>query len=693
MNKKVLTVAVAVGLATSSAVNGASDQLIIKYKDGVDKAQKASVMAMANISAKASFQLKHKRFTFNDSQVVRLSKRHDEKALQAIIRRIQSDPDVDYVEVDRIMRATATANDQYYPSQWHYHDPVAGINLESAWDASTGAGVKVAVIDTGYLPHEDLAADIIGGYDFIADTATANDGDGRDGDASDPGDWYGVFDCGFNFDSRDSSWHGTHVAGTVAAVTNNSIGVAGIAHDAKVVPIRVLGKCGGYTSDIADGMVWASGGAVSGAPANAHPAKVLNLSLGGSGSCPTTTQNAVNTARSNGAVVVVAAGNSNSDVSGFTPGNCNGVISVAATNKQADRASYSNFGSLIDIAAPGGEGGQDGVASTLNDGTTTPANDIYAYYAGTSMAAPHVAGVAALMFAVNPSLTPDQVEQAIKDSARAFPGGSSCNTSNCGAGILDAAAAIAEVDDGNPPVNEAPTADFSYSCTNLECDFDATSSSDSDGNIVSYSWSFGGNGANASHTFGSAGTYSVTLTGTDDDGATDTATQSVTVSEEPQNQPPTASFTYSCTDLDCNFNGSSSSDSDGTISSYSWSFGGNGVTSNYTFASAGSYTVTLTVTDNDGATDSSTQTVTVTEPQPSDISLSVSRAWWGFYAVLNWDGASGSNVDIYRDGQLRTTTANDGAYSERVSRNRSYTYKVCESGSSTNCSDEVVSSR
>jgi serine protease len=690
MKKNFISIAVGIGLSATSTAYADSDQLIIKYQDGVDRAQKASAMAMANISAKASFQIQHKRFTFDRSQVVRLAKKYDDQALKSIIRRLEADPDIEYVEVDRILKAAATANDQYYSSQWHYHDPLAGINLETAWDSSTGAGVRVAVIDTGYLPHVDLADNIIGGYDFIVDTTTANDGDGRDSDASDPGDWYGTFECGLNFDSRDSSWHGTHVAGTVAALTNNSIGVAGIAHDAEVVPVRVLGKCGGYTSDIADGIVWASGGSVSGVPANSHPAKVLNLSLGGSGSCGATTQNAVNTARSNGAVVVVASGNSNSDVSGFTPGNCNGVISVAATNKQADRASYSNYGSLIDIAAPGGEGGQDGVASTLNDGTTTPANDVYAYYAGTSMAAPHVAGVAALMFSVNPNLTPDQVEQAIKDSARAFPSGSSCSTSNCGAGILDAAAAVAAVDDGNPPDNQPPVADFTFNCTDLSCNFDGSSSSDSDGTISSYSWSFGGTGVNASHTFASAGTYSVTLTVTDDDGATDTSTQSVTVSEEPENEPPTASFTFNCNDLSCNFDASSSSDSDGNISAYDWSFGAGGVTASHTFASAGSYSVTLTVTDNEGATDDVTQTVTVTEPEPSDITLSVSRAWWGYYAVLNWDGASGSSVDIYRNGQLRTSTANDGSYSEFVSR-VSYTYKVCESGSTTNCSDEVVS--
>lgn len=691
MNKKLSTIAVALSLATAASVYAESDQLIIKYKDGVDRAEKASVMAMANFSAKTSLQIQHKRFAFDHLHIVRLSKKHSRKTLSAIVKRLESDPDIEYVEIDRILQPAATANDQYYSSQWHYHDPVSGINLEAAWDLATGVGVRVAVIDTGYLPHEDLAANIIGGYDFINDVDTANDGDGRDSDASDPGDWYGTFDCGFNFDSRDSSWHGTHVAGTVAAVTNNSIGVAGIAHDAKVVPVRVLGKCGGYTSDIADGMVWASGGTVPGVPVNSHPAKVLNLSLGGSGSCQTTTQNAINTARSNGSVVVVAAGNSNSNVSGFTPGNCDGVISVAATNKQADRASYSNYGALIDIAAPGGEGGQDGVASTLNDGTTGPANDIYAYYAGTSMAAPHVAAVAALMYSVNANLTPDEVEQAIKSSAKAFPSGSSCTTSDCGAGMLDAAAAVAAVDSGNPPVNQPPVADFSYSCSNLDCSFDATASSDPDGTINSYSWSFGASGVTANHSFASAGTYTVTLTVTDNDGANDSVSQSITVTEAPQNQPPTASFTVSCSNLDCAFDATASSDSDGTITSYDWSFGATGANVDYTFPSAGSYTVTLTVTDNDGANDTSTQTVTVTEAEPSTINLSVSRAWWGFYAVLNWDGANGSNVDIYRNGQLRTSTANDGSYSERVSRRSSYTYKVCETGSTVNCSEEVVS--
>lgn len=610
MKKSIIALAVGISIASGVNAQPTSDQIIIKYKDGIDIEAKASSRAMLNMSARAAEQLQHRKFTFNHAQVIKLSEKQSHQQLQHLIERLNSDPDIEFAEIDVMVQPSATANDEHYPLQWHYHDPVAGINLENAWDSSTGAGATVAVLDTGYRPHVDLAANIIGGYDMIEDTFVANDGDGRDSDASDPGDWYEAFECGFNFTGRDSSWHGTHVAGTVAAVTNNSIGVAGIAYDAQVVPVRVLGKCGGYTSDIADGIVWASGGSVSGTPANSNPAQVLNLSLGGSGECGSVTQDAVNTARVNGAVVVVAAGNSNSDVSGFTPANCNGVISVAATNKQADRASYSNYGSLIDIAAPGGESGSDGVASTLNDGATTPGNDIYAYYAGTSMASPHVAGVAALMFAANGSLTPDEVEQAIKDSAKAFPGGSSCSTSNCGAGMLDAAAAVAAVGGSEPPQNEAPTAAFTYSCTDLNCDFDGSASSDSDGSIVSYDWSFGASGVNVSHTFASAGTYAVTLTVTDDDGATGTATQDITVTDS------------SGGDINLNASG---------------------------YKVKGRHTVDLT-----------------------------------------WSGATSTNVDIYRDGQLIATVVNSGAYTDSTNNRGqgSYSYQVCEEGSST-CSSEA----
>jgi serine protease len=228
------------------------------------------------------------------------------------------------------------------------------------------------------------------------------------------------------------------VAGTIAAVTDNGVGVAGVAYGSKIVVVRALGKCGGYDSDISDGIVWAAGGSVPGIPANAHPARVLNLSLGGYGACGTTYQNAINSARSRGAVVVVAAGNSADDASNYSPANCAGVIAVAATDRYGALAPYSNYGTAVQMAGPGGDmsnNGADGILSTLNTGLQGPVADSYAYYQGTSMASPHVAGVAALMLSVNPALTPSQLAVRLRSSARPFPQ-SSCT--GCGAGIVDA---------------------------------------------------------------------------------------------------------------------------------------------------------------------------------------------------------------------------------------------------------------
>jgi serine protease len=335
------------------------------------------------------------------------------------------------------MHIQFSPNDSSYASQWHYYESTGGLNLPTAWDKATGSGVVVAVIDTGFRPHADLAANLLTGYDMISDATVGNDGDGRDGDASDPGDWTSG-QCGT---AQSSSWHGTHVAGTIAAVTNNGSGVAGVAFGAKVVPVRALGTCGGYTSDIADGIVWASGGTVSGVPGNANPARVINMSLGGGGACDFTTQSAIDGARSRGTVVVVAAGNSNTDASGFSPANCAGVVSVASVDRNGSKAYYSNFGSSVDVAAPGGDvttGSGNGVLSTLNTGSTTPGSDTYAYYQGTSMASPHVAGVAALMLSANGGLSADDVEAQLKSTARGFPG----TCASCGTGIVDANAAV-----------------------------------------------------------------------------------------------------------------------------------------------------------------------------------------------------------------------------------------------------------
>ena len=437
----------------SAAAPTTTDRIIVKYRDGsTTQMQAASTnsralqrqSALDSSGARFNVRMTHLRGTALGANVLRLDHHMTNADAAALARDIAAaDPDVEYAEPDRILRPMFTPNDTYYASQWHYYESTAGLNLPAAWDLSTGTGIVVAVIDTGYRPHADLAANIVPGYDFITDTAVSNDGNGRDADASDPGDAIVAGECGSGYPTQDqsSSWHGTHVAGTIAAVTNNGTGVAGVAFGAKVQPVRVLGKCGGYTSDIADAIIWASGGTVSGVPANTTPARVLNLSLGGSGTCDTTTQNAINSARSRNAVVVVAAGNSNANAANYSPASCTGIVTVAAVNRSGGRAYYSNYGSVVEVAAPGGDmtsAAANGILSTLNAGTTTPGADVYAYYQGTSMATPHVAGVVALMLAKNASLTPDQVITMLQSTARAFP----ATCSQCGAGIVDAAAAV-----------------------------------------------------------------------------------------------------------------------------------------------------------------------------------------------------------------------------------------------------------
>jgi serine protease len=443
-------------VAQRVAASDLTDRIIVKYKDESAPVVVRGAKGMAAVARSAAplaaarkaivdragqqfgMLLKESHSIATGARIFKLDRKvslADAAKLAADLK--SRDASVEYAEPDRMMHPLFTPNDSMYSQQWDYFEATGGMNLPAAWDKSTGTGIRVAVIDTGYRPHADLSGQILAGYDFISDTAVSNDGNGRDSDASDPGDWVTAGECGSGQPAENSSWHGTHVAGTIAALTNNGTGVAGIAYGAKIVPVRVLGKCGGYTSDIADGIIWASGGTVSGVPSIAARAQVINMSLGGGGACDTTTQNAINSARSRGTVVVVAAGNESQNASNSNPANCAGVIAVAATNRSGGRASYSNYGTIVDVAAPGGDNG-DGILSTLNAGTTSPGADSYASYMGTSMATPHVAGVVALMLAKNPALTPDDVEARLKSSARPFP--ASC--SGCGAGIVDASAAI-----------------------------------------------------------------------------------------------------------------------------------------------------------------------------------------------------------------------------------------------------------
>ncbi|TBR10338.1 MAG: peptidase S8 [Lysobacter sp.] len=432
-----------------------TDRFIVKYRTGsaqrMSAAQIGPSLSIAANRAGARATLMHLRRLAVGADVVRSSRKLDRAEAESLMRQIAADPNVEYVEIDKLNHPVMTPNDTRFSEQYGFGTGAGGTYATQAWDITSGAGSVVAVLDTGITNHSDLNANILPGYDFIIDTAVSADGDGRDPDPSDPGDATGT---------STSSWHGTHVAGTIAAVTNNAKGVAGMAFSAKVVPVRVLGKGGGYDSDIADAMIWASGGTVAGVPANANPAEVINLSLGGAGACSATTQSAINGAVSRGTTIVIAAGNDNGPVSNASPANCANIIAVGAVDSNGARASYSNYGSGVDIAAPG-----SAVLSTLNSGTTTPSTESYASYSGTSMATPHVAGIVALMQAVATTpKTPAEIESILKSTARAFP---ATPSQPIGAGIAQARAAVDAVRGATPPPPSSNSLTKGVAVTNL----------------------------------------------------------------------------------------------------------------------------------------------------------------------------------------------------------------------------------
>lgn len=421
-----------------------STGMILKLKDDgvIDPAMIERARAWA---AERGYTLRHLRKLAKGGDLIEL-----DKALPpAVMRRLADelaklDDRIDYVEPDVVMVPLAASNDKHSAAQWNINDPTAGIYANEAWAMSKGQGVVVAVVDTGVRPHVDLMPNLLPGHDFISNRAAARDGDGRDGQAWDEGTWTTATQCGPDQLPQDSLWHGTHVAGTIGAVANNRLGIAGVAPKAQLLPVRVVGRCGGRTSDIIDGMMWAAGLPVSGTPLNRHPAQVINLSLGSLTQCSKSFQQAINAVRSAGAVVVAAAGNSDTDVANFSPAGCDGVISVAASDRNGRLAYYSNHGRRITVAAPGGDmrdAAEGGILSLYNAGARRPALDMLAYMQGTSMAAPHVSGVVALMLARNPGLAPAKVEQLLRGSARAMPAGN-CR-GGCGGGLVDAAAAVA----------------------------------------------------------------------------------------------------------------------------------------------------------------------------------------------------------------------------------------------------------
>ena len=327
-------------------------------------------------------------------------------------------------------------NDPYFSEQWDMTSGSYGINATNAWSQSTGKGITVAVIDNGVLTdHPDLEGQLLPGYDFISDAKRARDNDGYDADPYDEGDWNEPGECPAPNGAdrgRPSSWHGSHVAGTIAAHTNNGDGVAGVAPDAKIVPVRALGRCGGESANIVDAITWASGGKVNGAPANKNPAQILNLSVGGARVCPRFYQKAINAAVERGSIVVAAAGNNNEDARNAAPASCENVITVGATTSTGTRSSFSNY-----------------------ESQTAPRSIGYSDMVGTSQAAPHVSGTIALMLAANPDLKTAEIVSILQNTATPL---SKCDQKSCGAGIVNAASAVAEASSKSAKPGNKPSA-------------------------------------------------------------------------------------------------------------------------------------------------------------------------------------------------------------------------------------------
>jgi len=398
-----------------------------------------SAQTVAELNVVAATPMSYQRRISFGAHVLKFDQAMPLAEAWAVAERLMTLADVEYATPNLIIKPMLVPNDVDYGSQWSLNDATAGADLPTAWDITTGSSsVNIAVIDTGYTEHSDLAYSQFAndGYDFISDTVEAGDGGGRDPDARDEGDY-----C--TADSTISSWHGTAVMSIIGALTNDQTPIspliAGINWHAKMIPVRVLGRCGGTTADLIDAIRWAAGLSVSGVPTNTHPARVINMSLGGIGSCDALLQSAIDDAHNAGAVIVAAAGNFTLPVDSTAPANCNHVMAIAAHDQSGDIGTFSNYGDGIDLSAPG-----VGILfATCSSNTIYTCKDSIAtdIKNGTSLAAPMVSGAASLLLSQHPTMNNDYVETILRNSARPFVTSSTC-VSQCGSGMLDAHAAL-----------------------------------------------------------------------------------------------------------------------------------------------------------------------------------------------------------------------------------------------------------
>ena len=514
------------------------------------------------------------------------------ETVAATLARLQADADVEYAVADERRYPHAVPTDPLFTGQWYLQNTQpAAIDAVTAWDTTTGrSDLIVADVDTGIrYDHPDLNSTtldrLLPGYDFVSDPAVANDGNGRDADASDPGDWVtsadlqsSTFaDCSVS----SSSWHGTRVVGILGAISNNAAGIAGITWQGRILPVRALGKCGGLDSDILDAMRWAAGLHVSGVPDNPYPAQVINMSFGGAGACTQAQQAVVNEINAKGVLMVVSAGNEGGPVD--SPANCSGVAGVAGLRNVGTKVGFSSLGPEVALSAPGGNCGTAGnglclysLDTTTNNGTTTPTTSGYTDQTnsnlGTSFSAPQVAAIAALMASVNGNLRPAQLIARLKEGSKPFPVSSdqavpachvpagasdvqnaecNCTTQTCGAGMANAPgavnAALRPIAAVALPVSVAAGQNVSLqgmgsaaACGHSISTFAWTNVTNSNNAIQ------GANTSTATVVAPASGTFTVRLTVTDDAGRQDTADVVVSSAAASSSAPANAINTLGC---------------------------------------------------------------------------------------------------------------------------------------------------
>ncbi|MDE2369661.1 MAG: S8 family serine peptidase [Burkholderiales bacterium] len=725
---------------TASAEDPNGARVIVKYRvlGSMMKALSANTtLARRGPQMASTLGLRH-GLTLTDGHIVNASTQvvFGGKGLSsaALAAQLAADPEVEYAVPDLRRHALGLPNDPLYASwpasaaavpagytlgQWYMHAPdavpaggytgaslIASINAVGAWAITTGsASVIVADIDTGALyNHPDLAGKLLPGRNFVSTTASI--GNGWSADASDPGDYTSADQCGSGQAAQPSSWHGTQTSSIIGAATNNGAGMASVGYNVRVLPVRVLGPCGGYDSDIIAGMYWAGGLADPNTgdpsvPANPNPAKVINLSLGGSGSCPSAYITAINDLTAAGVTIIVAAGNADgtngSEIVG-TPANCPGVIAVGGLRNVGTKVGYSAVGSAVAISAPAGNCVNTTgaciypILTALSTSATTPSAGTYSYsdttnYSlGTSFSTPMVAGTAALMLSVNPALTPAQIKSMLQGSARPFPTASAgettqpavcvepdaqtyegeciCTTSTCGAGMLDAGNAVASA-----AATAAPSVSIAASATTVtqgtSVTLTGTATAPGSGTITGYQWSItsgnaiasiatGAKGAVATFQTSGAGTFTAQLTVTASNGQSAQSSVTVTVNAPAAPAPKiVASAGAVSAGASVSFDGSGSTvGSPATITGYQWAITSGASLATITSAAnastatvataggaSGPFTITLTVTDSLGRQASTTSTVTVTAVAPTaSISTASTSATVG--ANVTFDGGA-----------------------------------------------------